>query len=159
EHRDELPDAREEGTVVHAALAAAFTATRTQWQRATRDAPAILAAGLAAADVVLSAWQGYAPLRAVARSTVREAVGALLRVAIDDDEFAFILAEQAFGGPGPDPAHAWPPLLIRDATTTLALRGTIDRIDRARANPALRVVDYKRSKSTVRSAIHAMGDT
>jgi RecB family exonuclease len=41
----------------------------------------------------------------------------------------------------------------------LALRGTIDRIDRRHDRSAIRVIDYKRSKSTVRDAASDLGDS
>ncbi|MBX3187557.1 MAG: PD-(D/E)XK nuclease family protein [Labilithrix sp.] len=156
DHAEELPDAREEGTVVHEALAAAFGATRELWPRRPRDEEAILTRGLAAADRVLELWQGHAPLRVVVRLRVSDAVGAVLRAALADEIWDFALAEQAFGGRG---AASWPPFVLARDELRLTLRGTIDRVDRAHDGRAHRVVDYKRSKSTVRKASSALGET
>jgi RecB family exonuclease len=196
ELRRELPDAREEGTLVHEALAAAFRATVTFWPRRPRDAESILRVGLSAVDDVLQRWQGHAPLRAVVRLRVRDAVQGLLREALEDDAWNFVLAEQSFGARGGDHPEAWPaygvprsneagvvtrgsvaadtapafavargerepePLGAGDhAPTSLRLRGTIDRVDLARDGSAVRVIDYKRSKTTVRAAASALGDS
>ncbi|AKV04783.1 ATP-dependent nuclease, subunit B [Labilithrix luteola] len=154
---DELPDAREEGTLVHDALAEAFTATREAWPKSPRDAEAIMRDGLAAADVVLERWQGHAPLRAIVRLKVRDSVRAVLAAAILDEAWDFALAEKAFGARSRD---AWPALHIDYEGERLTLRGTIDRIDQSRGGKkALRVVDYKRSKSTVRDAGSSLGET
>ena len=149
EEQSELPDAREEGNLGHAALAAAFVATRDAWPGRPRDAELILERGLAAADAALLASEGHAPLRAIVRLRVRESVRALLKRALDDEEWDFVLAEQAFGAGKP-----WPPFRIEGAD--LWLRGSIDRVDRSAS--MARVIDYKRSKSTVRSSTAAVGE-
>ncbi|MEA2750610.1 MAG: ATP-dependent helicase/nuclease subunit [Myxococcales bacterium] len=154
--KDELPDAREEGTLVHEVLAAAFVATRDLWLRRPRPAAEILERGLAAAEDVLERWQGHAPLRAIVRLRVSDAVRAVLGLAIADDTWDFVLAEQAFGGRGD---NAWKALDLADTDVTLSLRGTIDRVDRAHDGRMLRVVDYKRSKTTVRDAGSSLGET
>jgi RecB family exonuclease len=79
-----------------------------------------------------------------------------LRAALADDTWDFMLAEQAFGGRD---AQAWKSLSLEAGEERLTLRGTIDRIDRARGGRALRVVDYKRSQSTVRGAATSLGET
>jgi hypothetical protein len=156
ERKDDLPDAREEGTLVHEALAAAFVATRDLWPHRPRPAPEILTRGTAAADDVLDRWQGHAPLRAIVRLRVSDAVRAVLGVAVADDTWDFALAEQTFGAGGD---ASWRPLELTDGDVRLALRGSIDRVDRAHDGRALRVVDYKRSKSTVADSAKSLGET
>lgn len=152
----ELPDAREEGTLIHEALAAAFVATRELWPQRPRAVESITTRGEAAADAVLERWQGHAPLRAVVRLRVRDAVRATLRAAIDDETWDFALAEQPFGGRADE---SWPVFVLEDGEVRLALRGTIDRVDRAHDAGSLRVIDYKRSKSTVTSSASGLGET
>lgn len=154
EEQRELPDAREEGNLGHTALAAAFTATKDEWPRRPRDAGRIVEEGLAAADAALSASAGHAPLRAIVRLRVRESVRAVLTRALAEDEWDFSLAEQAFGSGKP-----WPPFHVTDGGGDVWLRGSIDRVDRAHARAAVRVIDYKRSKSTVRDASTLLGET
>lgn len=154
--QSELPDAREEGTLVHAALAAAFTATRALWPKRPRDEASIVEIGVRAADATLADGEGHAPLRAVARLRVLDAVRAVLRAAIADETWDFDLAEQPFGS---DAAASWPPFVIADDDERLTLRGTLDRLDRAPNGRAVRVVDYKRSKSKVAQTASALGET
>lgn len=154
--KDELPDAREEGTLVHEVLAAAFVATRELWPRRPRPGAEILEKGLAAGEDVLQRWQGHAPLRAIVRLRVSDAARAVLGVAIADETWDFALAEQPFGGKA---ESSWRALDLTDDDVALSLRGSIDRLDRAHDGRMLRVVDYKRSKSTVRDAGSSLGDT
>lgn len=168
EEQRELPDAREEGNLGHTALAAAFTATKEEWPRRPRDAGAIVAKGLAAADAALAESAGHAPLRAIVRLRVRESVRAVLARALAEDEWDFSVAEQAFGSGKP-----WPPFRVTDGGedardgaegasrggADVWLRGSIDRVDRAHGRAAVRVIDYKRSKSTVRDASALLGET
>lgn len=154
--KDELPDAREEGTLIHEALAAAFLATRELWPRRPRPADDIFTLGEAAANDVLERWQGHAPLRAVVRLRVRDAVRAVLRVALEDDTWDFTLAEQPFGARS---ASTWSALVLAEQDLRLSLRGSIDRVDRAHDGRALRVIDYKRSKSTVQASAGSLGET
>jgi hypothetical protein len=158
ELKQELPDAREEGTLVHEALAAAFVATRELWSKRPRPADLIVVGGIAEADRLLDEWQGHAPLRAIVRLRVRDAVRAVLTVAIADEGWDFALAEQSFGA---RTESTWKPLVLAapDGDARLSLRGSIDRIDRSHEGRAMRVVDYKRSKSTVRDAASSLGDT
>ena len=154
EEQHELPDAREEGNLGHSALAAAFEATRKEWPRRPRAAQTILESGLAAADRKLAESPTHAPLRAIVRLRVHESVRALLSRAIDDLEWDFDVAEQAFGN-----GKAWPAVEIADGTTTVWLRGSVDRVDRAHTQSAARVIDYKRSRSTVRDSTAHLGET
>lgn len=156
ESRLDLPDAREEGTLIHEALAAAFVATRDLWARRPRSASEIRTRGEAAAALVLDRWQGHAPLRAVVRLRVRDAVRAMLEASIDDEKWDFLLAEQPFGAPSPP---TWPPLTFAEENVRLSLRGSIDRVDDAHDGRMLRVIDYKRSKATVVGMASALGET
>lgn len=161
EQREELPDAREEGTLVHEALAAAFGATRELWPARPRDAERILAMGLDASNAVLDRWQGHAPLRAVVRLRVNEATRAVLESALADDVWDFTAAEQVFGRMGrrSEGAEAWAPLALADGENTLTLRGSIDRVDRAHGGGGVRVIDYKRSLGTVKDSSRDLGGT
>lgn len=154
EEQKELPDAREEGNLGHSALCAAFTATRVEWAIRPRDPAAIMARGLTAADTALDAVSGHAPLRAIVRLRIRESVRALLERALSEESWDFALAEQAFGSSSI--ASSWPAF---DLAGVLWLRGSIDRLDQAHGRNLVRVVDYKRSRSTVRSSTAALGET
>ena len=156
ELKDELPDAREEGTLVHEVLAAAFVATHELWPRRPRPVDAILTQGTGAADEVLDRWQGHAPLRAIVRLRVNDAVRAVLAAAVNDETWDFSLAEQTFGARG---GPTWKALELMADGARLSLRGSVDRVDRAHDGRVLRVVDYKRSKTTVSAASSALGDT
>lgn len=153
---EELPDAREEGIVAHEVLAAAFCATRDLWPIRPRPRDEIMHRGLRVADELLDRWRGHAPLRVVACLRIRDAARAVLTAAVDDLSWNFDSAEQPFGMKTPS---SWPALTFVDARGHLHLRGTIDRLDRAPSGEAARVVDYKRSKSTVQSASRTLGET
>ncbi len=154
--KDDLPDAREEGTLIHEVLAAAFVETRDLWPRRPRPAAEILERGLAAAERVLVNWQGHAALRAIVRLRVSDAARAVLRLAIADETWDFSVAEQAFGA---RTSPTWRALDLTHDDVTLSLRGSIDRVDRSHDGRSARVVDYKRSKSTVRDAGSSLGET
>ena len=154
--KDELPDAREEGTLIHEALAAAFLAPRELWPLRPRPAEEISRRGEAAADEILERWQGHAPLRAVVRLRVRDAVRAVLRVALEDETWDFALAEQSFGARS---EATWPALALAEDDLRLSLRGSIDRVDRAHDGRSIRVIDYKRSKATVQGSAGSLGET
>jgi|GEM_PF-1190131 len=161
EVRGDLPDHREEGSVIHEALAAAFSQTRAAWrQRPRPEAEAIVTEGLSAADAVLDRWQGFAPLRALVRLRVRDAVRRVLEASVADEEWDFFAAEQSFGFAD---ASSWPPLVVRDSEhhegETLRLRGSMDRVDLAHDGGMLRVVDYKKSKSSADAGTRALGET
>jgi ATP-dependent helicase/nuclease subunit B len=156
ERGEELPDAREEGNLVHEALAAAFSASAAEWPSRPRAREKILATGLAAAEAVLDRASGHAVLATVVRLRVRDAVAATLARAIDDDTWDFAAAEQKFGA---REASSWPAYVLEGDGARLALRGGIDRVDRAHDGTQVRVVDYKRSKSTVRDAASGLGET
>jgi hypothetical protein len=152
----ELPDAREEGTLVHEVLAAAFVATRELWSRRPRPAEIILSRAAAAAELLLDRWQGHAKLRAVIRLRVGDAVRAVLAAALEDTTWDFTLAEQAFGGSSDD---SWPSFAVVRDDVSVLLRGSMDRLDRRHDGLELRVVDYKRSQTTVTDAARTLGET
>jgi hypothetical protein len=124
--------------------------------RRPRARAKILDAGLAAAEAVLERAAGHAVLATVVRLRVRDAVAATLERAIDDDTWDFAAAEQKFGARD---ETSWPAFVLEADGTRLALRGGIDRLDRAHDGTEVRVVDYKRSKSTVRDAASGLGET
>ena len=111
-----------------------------------------------AAEAKLTAWQGHAPLRTLVRLRVQEGVRAVLTAAIDDPVWDFAAAEQPFGARKPVDG-AWDVLDVRGAEGALRLRGTVDRVDLAHDRSAVRVIDYKRSKSTVLSSARSLGET
>lgn len=156
--RDEVPDAREEGNVLHEALAAAFTAVAAEWPRRPRSAERVIEKGMEAAATALAALDGASPMRAVVRLRVLDAVRAVMAEALADEEWDFLAAEQPFGMHSrASVREAWPAFELADGDDALRLRGTIDRVDRAHRGAGVRVTDYKRSLSTVRSAASGLG--
>jgi RecB family exonuclease len=148
----DIPDALEEGTTVHAALAAAFERTREEWPRRPRDRERILRDGLAAAAAALSAEGEPTGLRRLAVERALGAVAAVLERALADEAWDFSLAEQPFGESAPG---AWPALRV---APDLALRGKLDRVDRRRSGSAVRVLDYKRRAHTIQKAASGVGE-
>lgn len=161
---NETPDAREAGTIVHEALAAALRAAAHLLAVRPVDADAVRALGMEAADRVLRRGTD-STLRVLALELARERVLRVIDWTLKDAEWVFSLAEQSFG----DPAHdaAWPELLIREGDESVLLRGGIDRVDVSRARSTdgrnrplgVRVIDYKSSASTVREAKRELGNT
>ncbi len=156
DQRHELPDAREEGTLVHETLAAAFLASVDLWHRRPRPGDDILSRGTLAANGVLDRWQGHAPLRAMVRLRVFDSMRAVLRVAIEDESWDFAFAEQPFGAKS---LGAWRALDIVSDDVFLSLRGSIDRVDREHDGQRVRVIDYKLRKTTVADAGRSLGET
>jgi hypothetical protein len=152
--RGELPDAREQGSIVHEALAAAFRATAALWPARPRDANAIEERALAAAESVLARELVGSPLRDVVLARARDDVRAVLAFSLADIEWDFALAEQAFGEGGP-----WAPLRLEAAGAPLLLRGKIDRVDLAHEAPFTRAIDYKSSRRAADAGTREMGTT
>jgi hypothetical protein len=150
-------DARESGTLLHDALAAAFRAAASQWSARPRDQDAIHRAALAASDAVLAREAAASGIRKVAIDRIREGVTAVVAWSANDDEWDFALAEQAFG----DAADSsWPALVLNDDDgARLAIRGSIDRVDVAHAREAVRVIDYKSSDRAAQRATKGLGET
>jgi hypothetical protein len=150
-----LPDAREEGTLVHAALAAAFSACGDLLDvpPPRRDVEAILARGeKAAREVVPEKTPDVTRTRALA------SVAALLRMAAEDPQHRFFSAEQGFGD-----GESWPAFLLERGAERgaerLLLRGSIDRVDVTTEGARVRVIDYKRRKNTILKATRNLGVT
>ncbi len=124
--------ARERGSLLHAALAAALDATRS---RLGVDTPAeLLAAGMEAARVTLET-KGRGALRRAGLAATLLDVRAILRVSFAaDDGVAFAEAELGFG-----PGSTWQPLEL----DSLHVSGRIDRIDASGDRRRVRVIDYK----------------
>ncbi len=152
----EIPDARESGTLMHRALAAAFKATAELWKARPRDAARIRELALRDCDAVLRTESLASPLRRLAFARVRESVAAIVEWSLADESWDFIRAEQSFG----DGRRAsWPALLMDDGVTTLAVRGSIDRVDEGHGRASVRVIDYKSSKGAAESGMRTLGDT
>jgi RecB family exonuclease len=153
--RLDVDDAREEGTLLHAALAAAFRATRDQWSERPRDTGAIRARAERALDGLLSQSEAASGLRRAVLSAVRKDVLRVVEWSLADEEWDSAYAEAGFGRAG----EGWREVVLRDARTTLRLRGSIDRVDVAHGRAKLRVIDYKRSPDSARRFTDALGET
>jgi RecB family exonuclease len=154
----EVPDARESGTLLHRALAAAFRETAAAWRERPRDAARIRKEALAACDGVLREESVASSLRRLAVARIREAVVATLEWSLADEAWDFAYAERAFGEPrGRD--GGWPPLVLVDGDTRLALGGSIDRVDAGHGRSAVRAIDYKLSRSAAERAMRGLGET
>jgi len=137
---DDVPGRREEGILTHEALAAAFTAAAPLFRERPRDRKAIERAASVAADAVL-ALGGRAIVRA-SLDRISLEVANIVALAVTDEDWDFAVAEQGFGD-----TTTWPAFVVESATTRVALRGRIDRIDIARGVSAVRAIDYKRRVS------------
>jgi RecB family exonuclease len=151
----ELPDRRESGTLIHRALAAAFTATTPLWRERPRRAETIRARSDEAVEAILRGESLASPLRRLALARVRDAVRAVVTWSLEDEGWDFALAEQPFG----DGRGGWPPLVLEDGGTRLALRGSIDRVDAGHGRAAVRAIDYKTSPRAAESGMRALGET
>ncbi len=152
----EAPEARELGTLVHRALAAAFVATEAMWRTQPRDREAIRARALASAEIVLNEGNPESALRRLARMRARDDVVAVLEWSLADETWTFARAEQAFGS---ERASSWPALVLDDGTTRALLRGSIDRVDTDIAGRAIRAIDYKTSEAAANAASKSLGET
>lgn len=153
--RLDVVDARDEGTLLHAALAAAFRATRDRWSARPRDTGAIRTMAERAADESLSRSTAASGLRRAALFAVRKDVLRVVEWSLADEEWDFAYAEAVFGRA----EEGWREAILRDARTTLRLRGSIDRVDVAHGRAQLRVIDYKRSPDSARRFTDALGET
>ncbi len=150
----EVPDALDSGILIHGALAAAFRATVDLWSERPRDAAAIRARGLAAADAFLDQRSAASGLRCIAIDHVRRDVERILEWSLADLEWDFVVAEQTFG----DPASGWDAVRIEGDGASLGLRGQIDRVDRAHGRNAVRVIDYKLGERGARARVRVLGE-
>jgi ATP-dependent helicase/nuclease subunit B len=151
----ELPDRRESGTLIHRALAAAFTATAGLWAERPRRAALIYERADEAVAAILRRESLASPLRRLALARVRDAVRAVVKWSLANDAWDFALAEQPFG----DPRGGWPALLVEEGGARLSLRGSIDRVDVGHGRAAVRAIDYKTSPRAAESGMRALGDT
>jgi RecB family exonuclease len=152
----DTPDARAQGILKHGALAEAFRATADLWRARPRDADEIRARAMEAVDAFLNAAGTASAMRRLALERARGDVVAVLEWSLTDDAWDFDAAEAWFGDPRRD---GWPPLVLEDGGARLALRGSIDRVDRAHGRPAVRALDYKSSAATAKSSGRALGET
>ncbi len=155
EERPDIVDAREEGTLVHAALAAAFRATRELWGARPRDAEAIRVTAGRAAAALLSRGRAASGLRRAALEAVQKDVLRVVEWSLADEEWDFAHAEVAFGRS----EGSWREAILHDGRAILRLRGSIDRVDVAHDRARLRVVDYKRSRDSAKRFTDALGET
>jgi RecB family exonuclease len=155
ERRADTPDAREEGTLVHEALARAFRATRPMWRQRPRDAEAIRTSAIEAADAFFQREATASGLRKLALDQARESVIKVLEWSLHDLDWNFEVAEQPFGDASEE---GWPALRLDDGETTLVLKGNIDRIDVSDRLPrAIRAVDYKTRPRKAKEAQKELG--
>lgn len=152
QERDDTPDAREQGTLVHEALAAAFTATRSMWAQRPRDVEGIRLRALEAVDRCLAKDASKSALRRIALEQTREDARRVLEWSLADEVWDFDRAEKSFGDPRDEGEEAWPALALGAGEDVVRVRGTIDRVDRAHLAAEIRVVDYKRSARTAKES-------
>jgi ATP-dependent helicase/nuclease subunit B len=155
----ELPDRRESGTLIHRALAAAFTATAALWSERPRQAALILTQALEAVDGILQHESLASPLRRLALARVRDAARAVVLWSLADETWDFVRAEQPFGDVRAGRGGSWPPLVLDDGGVRLALRGSIDRVDVGHGRASVRAIDYKTSPRAAESGMRSLGET
>ncbi|WP_394823363.1 PD-(D/E)XK nuclease family protein [Pendulispora albinea] len=149
EEASDVPDARQSGTLVHEALAAAFVATLPLWRERPRDAEGIRALAFEAADRVLARERVASALRRMALEETRDDVRKVIDFSLGDESYDFELAERSFGD---GREGTWPPLRFEQDGVAISIRGTIDRVDRSPDGTAIRIVDYKRGARTAKDA-------
>ncbi len=139
----DLPDAREEGNRMHAALAAALAAVREELGARPRAGESILAAAESAALAYLRGRGALHGLSRIVDERVLNAVRSVVARAVADEEWNFEVAEQAFGEK--DDQDSWPALELDLDDARVRLRGRIDRVDLSHLRAEVRAIDYKRS--------------
>lgn len=147
----DAPDAREQGNLLHAALAQAFTATQPLWEKRPRPQETIRERSRDAAAAVLDVSLHGSVFRRLAFTRAMHVVMSVVDDCLADPSWDFALAEVAFG----NARDSWPAL----AFDTVRLRGTMDRVDRHHETGELRVVDYKKSESGALRALRQAGTT
>jgi ATP-dependent helicase/nuclease subunit B len=155
----ELPDRRESGTLIHRALAAAFTATAPLWSERPRNAALVQERAMEAVEAILREESVASPLRRLALGRVRDAARAVVTWSLADETWDFFAAEQAFGDPRGRAGGQWSPLVLEDGGVRLVLRGEIDRVDVGHGRAAVRAIDYKTSPRAAESSMRALGET
>jgi hypothetical protein len=151
---DEIMGPREEGIVLHGALAAAFEATRELWSKRPRDAEAIRKEARRAAATFLG--RDRAPSRQLRASLdeVADRVATVIEWSLADEVWDFAGAEIGFG----KRADPWDAVLLGIDRTTVRLTGSIDRVDASHETLHLRVIDYKRSEDGARRLTGELGE-
>ena len=151
----DAPDAREQGSIVHGALAAAFNASKALWPARPRDAARIRALALDAADGFLEREAASSGLRRLALDEARREVGRVVEWSLADEEWDFVAAEQAFGD---GKSGSWEAVRLAREESLLALKGSMDRVDVAHGKARVRVVDYKLSESAAERGAKGLGE-
>ncbi len=137
-------DPREVGRLQHAALEAAFVATRGEWTARPRDGSRIMSRGLAAARELLTKELGQQA--AIMIDRIADDCEHLIRSSVNDLDWDFALAEQPFDG------QRWAPHVLESGDERVYLSGRIDRIDVHHDEARVRIVDYKGSTSGAEDA-------
>jgi hypothetical protein len=150
----DAPDAREQGSIIHGALAAAFRATGPLWSARPRDTVEIHKQAMGAADAFLEREAASSGLRRLALDEARSSVLRVIVWSLADEAWDFRAAEQPFGDGRPG---SWDAVRIERDGSQLALRGAIDRVDLGHGRAAVRAIDYKLSDSTAQRATRGLG--
>lgn len=144
---------REEGMLTHEALHLAFTSVSKELASRARDRETILRLAAQALDERMDAPPS--PLVQLELTRAKRVALQQLDLFLTEERYDLEGAEVSFGAP----KGGWPALEISDDAETLRLRGTIDRVDRDRNTSHARIIDYKRSLSTVLSAPRELGSS
>jgi RecB family exonuclease len=150
----EVVDPREEGTLLHAALASAFGATRELWAARPREAARIRSLARDAAIRAISPVNA-SPLRRLALDAIAEAAMKIVEWSLADEAWDFSRAEARFGSE----QGGWQTVSLDDARTKVRLLGTTDRVDIEQGGERLRVIDYKRGEDGARRLTSELGET
>lgn len=132
-------EARTVGDLAHLALARLLQGGRDPW-----DLDVVRAAVDAVADGIRDHSRGAPAVWAITRGRVAATIHRYLRHVADAESingFEPVALEEGFGREGSDV----PAVTIESALGPIALRGTLDRLDRNPATGALHVIDYKYS--------------
>jgi ATP-dependent helicase/nuclease subunit B len=151
----EIVDPREEGTLLHGALAAAFDATRELWAVRPRDAARIRVLARETATSLLDRGGAASLFRRAAKDEIVESVMKVVEWSLSDETWDFSRAESRFG----IGTESWETVVLTDGPTTLRLRGSTDRVDVAHDSARLRVIDYKRGEEGARRLTQELGET
>jgi ATP-dependent helicase/nuclease subunit B len=143
----EIVEPREEGTLLHQALAAAFDATKELWSARPRDPVRIRALAESAAESVLLRGAVASRLRRAAMRQILSSVTRVLAWSLADEDWDFQKAEARLL------------VVLDDHKRRVRVRGSADRIDVAHGGAALRVVDYKRGEEGARRLTSELGET
>jgi ATP-dependent helicase/nuclease subunit B len=155
----DIVDARQEGTLLHGALAAAFGATRDLWACRPRDADRIRETAKGAASAFLASHRTAAALRRADLDEIGVRVSKVVDWSLADEEWDFFQAESRFGVEAKRRASPEAgTVVLEDDRQALRVSGSIDRVDVARGRTRLRVIDYKRSEDSARRLTSELGE-